>query len=200
MMKAHGFIEIFGLASAVTAMDTAVKAANVEIAGLESAKGQGLHTIKLRGEVGAVKAAVSAVLGSSLLEGKVYAHTVIARPSEEIRPMLEERKPLVEAKLNPAEDIKIIAAKGASLEEHLQAEKESGENNQMENTSDEGEKKEESVLAEKMVEASFQKEEIPSKSIPEKKPATCNLCADTACKRVKGEPHALCIHYNEKEK
>jgi microcompartment protein CcmL/EutN len=189
MMKAHGLIEILGLASAVTAMDTAVKAANVMIVGLEPAKGQGLHTIKLSGEVGAVKAAVSAVLGSSLLQGKVYAHTVIARPSDEIRPMLEEKMPQ-EEKESPKEDRKIIAAEEASLEETLKEETISGENLQAEEPIEEGEKEEASIHA----------EEPPSKSIPEKKPATCNLCADTACKRVKGEPHALCIHYNEKEK
>lgn len=199
MMKAHGFIEIFGLASAVTAMDTAVKAANVEIAGLESAKGQGLHTIKLRGEVGAVKAAVSAVLGSSLLQGKVYAHTVIARPSEEIRPMLEVNMPL-EEKTDVKKEDRNIPAKEASIEEPLKVEKESTEKNQADHSEEEGEKAEVPMKKEKREEAFSQEEEPLIKSIPEKKSATCNLCADTACKRVKGEPHALCIHYNEKEK
>lgn len=82
MKKAYGFIEMLGLASAVVAADTALKAANVELSGLESAKGAGMHTLKLRGEVSSVKAAVSSILGDPALRGKVFAHTVIARPSD----------------------------------------------------------------------------------------------------------------------
>lgn len=186
MMKAHGFLEILGLASAVVAMDTAVKAANVEIAGLEPAKGQGLHTIKLRGDVGAVKAAVSAVLGSPLLSGKVYAHTVIARPSREIRPLLEEKKPSVPEPEVPMETAEVSTESAAEPLRESQEELE--EENPMEETEEEEQEEPESLKVSSL--------EPPQ----EKKPVTCNLCGDTACKRVKGEPRALCIHYNEKEK
>lgn len=92
MKKAYGFIEMVGLASAVVAVDTALKAANVELDGLESAKGAGMHTLKISGEVSSVKAAVSSILGERSLQGKVYAHTVIARLSDGLEGMIEGSK------------------------------------------------------------------------------------------------------------
>ncbi|HSR05482.1 MAG TPA: BMC domain-containing protein [Proteiniclasticum sp.] len=89
MKKAYGFVEMIGLASAVVAADTALKAANVKLDGLEPAKGQGMHTLKLTGEVSAVQAAVSSILGNKVLQGKVYSHTVIARPSDGLELMIE---------------------------------------------------------------------------------------------------------------
>ena len=72
MKKAYGFVEMMGLASAVVAVDTALKAANVTLDGMEPAKGQGMHTLKITGEVSSVKAAVSSILGDKSLQGKVY--------------------------------------------------------------------------------------------------------------------------------
>ena len=89
MKKAYGFVEMKGLASAVVAVDTALKAANVEMEGLEPAKGQGMHTLKFNGEVSSVHAAVSSILGNRELSGKVFSHTVIARPSVGLEMMIE---------------------------------------------------------------------------------------------------------------
>lgn len=43
MKKALGFIETVGKAAAIEAMDTAVKAAEVELSGLENSRGQRPH-------------------------------------------------------------------------------------------------------------------------------------------------------------
>ena len=53
--KALGIIETYGLTSAVEAADTAVKAANVVLIGYELARGSGLTTVKVVGDVGSVK-------------------------------------------------------------------------------------------------------------------------------------------------
>ncbi|PWC19028.1 BMC domain-containing protein [Brenneria corticis] len=55
-----GLIETVGLVAAIEAADAAVKSANVNLVGYELAKGGGMVTVKLEGEVGAVNAAISA--------------------------------------------------------------------------------------------------------------------------------------------
>lgn len=55
-----GFIETFGLAACVAAADAAVKSANVKLLGYEYAKGGGMCTVKVEGNVGACRAAVAA--------------------------------------------------------------------------------------------------------------------------------------------
>ncbi|WP_281261161.1 BMC domain-containing protein [Aliiruegeria haliotis] len=77
-------IETVGLVAAVEAADAAVKAANVELVGYESAKGGGMMTVKLQGEVGAMKAAVAAGEMAASRVNRVIATKVIARPGEGI--------------------------------------------------------------------------------------------------------------------
>lgn len=76
-----GLIETLGLAAAVTAADAAVKSANVTLVGYEFAKGDGMTVVKLRGDVGAVKAAVAAAEMAAGRVGRVVATRVIARPA-----------------------------------------------------------------------------------------------------------------------
>ena len=59
MEEAMGFIETRGLVAAIEAADSMVKAANVKLVSKEYA-GSGLVTITVKGDVGAVKAAVDA--------------------------------------------------------------------------------------------------------------------------------------------
>ncbi|MFR8914271.1 MAG: BMC domain-containing protein [Oscillospiraceae bacterium] len=59
MKEALGMIETRGLIGAVEAADAMVKAANVHLIG-EQQIGSGLVTVMVRGDVGAVKAAVDA--------------------------------------------------------------------------------------------------------------------------------------------
>lgn len=58
--KSIGFIETFGLAACIAAADAAVKAGNVKLLGYEYAKGNGMCTVKVEGNVGACKAAIAA--------------------------------------------------------------------------------------------------------------------------------------------
>ena len=59
MMEALGMIETKGLVGSIEATDAMVKAANVHLIGKEHVGG-GLVTVMVRGDVGAVKAAVEA--------------------------------------------------------------------------------------------------------------------------------------------
>ena len=58
-MQALGMVECFGLVAMIEAADAMVKAANVKLVGYEKIDA-GLVTVIVRGEVGAVKAAVDA--------------------------------------------------------------------------------------------------------------------------------------------
>ena len=64
MKEALGMIETRGLIGAVEAADAMVKAANVHLIGKQQI-GSGLVTVMVRGDVGAVKAAVEAANGST---------------------------------------------------------------------------------------------------------------------------------------
>ena len=59
MLEALGMVETRGLVAAIEAADAMVKAANVTLVGTEKI-GSGLVTVMVRGDVGAVKAAVEA--------------------------------------------------------------------------------------------------------------------------------------------
>ncbi|MER1999662.1 MAG: BMC domain-containing protein, partial [Lysinibacillus sp.] len=63
MSKAMGMIETKGLIGSIEAADAMVKAANVEILKQEKIDG-GIVTVFITGDVGAVKAAVEAGVGS----------------------------------------------------------------------------------------------------------------------------------------
>lgn len=86
---ALGLIETQGLTAVLEALDTAAKAANVEVVGREKLGG-GYVTVIIKGDVAAVQAAVEAgrarVEGLSL--GKIIATHVIARPSEAVLSLL----------------------------------------------------------------------------------------------------------------
>ena len=80
---ALGLIEVVGLAAACEAADAAVKTANVELLGLEPS-GQGMVTVKIAGNVGAVTAAVEAACAAAGRLSRVYASRVIARPDSAV--------------------------------------------------------------------------------------------------------------------
>lgn len=84
---ALGLIETQGFTAVFEAIDTACKAANVEVVGKEKLGG-GYITIVIQGDVAAVKAAVQA--GSEKVEGlgKLIAAHVIARPSSSVLALL----------------------------------------------------------------------------------------------------------------
>ena len=84
---ALGLIETQGFTAVFEAIDSACKAANVEVVGKEKLGG-GYITVIVRGDVAAVKAAVEA--GKTKVEGlgKLIAAHVIPRPSEAVLGLL----------------------------------------------------------------------------------------------------------------
>jgi microcompartment protein CcmL/EutN len=84
---ALGFIETQGFTAVFEAIDTACKAASVEVVGKEKLGG-GYVTVVIQGELSAVSSAVEA--GSTKVEalGKLVAAHVIARPSEAVLKLL----------------------------------------------------------------------------------------------------------------
>jgi hypothetical protein len=84
-------VETKGLVSAIEAADAMVKAANVNLVGYEKI-GSGLVTVMVRGDVGAVKAAVEAGAVAARAVGEVVSLHVIPRPhidTERIIPTLK---------------------------------------------------------------------------------------------------------------
>lgn len=86
-MRALGLIETVGYTTAVSAADAAVKAADVEIIGIEKVIGVSGYlgvTIQLGGDVGAVQAAVDAGKTEGERVGKVISANVIARAHDDV--------------------------------------------------------------------------------------------------------------------
>ena len=81
--EALGMIECRGLVAMIEAADAAVKAANVTLVGWEKIDA-GLVTAIVRGEVGAVKAAVDAGAAAGRRVGEVVSTHVIPRPHSEV--------------------------------------------------------------------------------------------------------------------
>ena len=118
MRQALGLIEAIGLATAIEATDAAVKSANVELLGLESAKGDGMHTIKVVGDVGAVKAAVEAATAACAKGRGVFSTKVIARPADGLGPMIYKKPTTaVEKTLTPISEEKDEAVEEQPTEE-----------------------------------------------------------------------------------
>ena len=82
-MEALGMVECMGLVAMIEAADAMVKAANVRLIGYEKVDA-GLVTAIVRGEVGAVRAAVDAGAAAARRVGTVTAVHVIPRPHSEV--------------------------------------------------------------------------------------------------------------------
>lgn len=89
-MEALGMVECMGMVAMIEAADAMVKAANVRLVGYEKIDA-GLVIAIVRGEVGAVKAAVDAGAAAASRIGKVTAVHVIPRPHGEV----EEGLPVI---------------------------------------------------------------------------------------------------------
>jgi microcompartment protein CcmL/EutN len=86
-ISALGFIETQGFTAVFEAIDSACKAANVEVVGKEKLGG-GYVTVVVKGDVAAVKAAVEAGVAKVGGLGKLIAGHVIARPSAAVLSLL----------------------------------------------------------------------------------------------------------------
>jgi ethanolamine utilization protein EutM len=87
MAEALGMIECRGFSAMVEAADAMVKAAKVELVGMEKTGG-GYVTAVVRGDVAAVKAAVDAGIRGAEKVGEVVATHVIARPHTNVDTVL----------------------------------------------------------------------------------------------------------------
>ncbi|MEG2419008.1 MAG: BMC domain-containing protein [Eubacterium sp.] len=85
--EALGMIETKGLVASIEASDAMVKAANVTLIGKELVGG-GLVTVMVRGDVGAVKAAVDAGATAADKVGSLISVHVIPRPHSEVEAIL----------------------------------------------------------------------------------------------------------------
>ena len=85
--EALGMVETRGLIAAVEAADSMCKAANVTLVGTEKI-GSGLVTVMVRGDVGAVKAAVEAGAAAASRLGELVAQHVIPRPHTDVEKIL----------------------------------------------------------------------------------------------------------------
>ena len=86
-MEALGMIETRGLTASIEAADAMTKAANVTLVGTEKI-GSGLVSVIVRGDVGAVKAAVEAGAEAASRLGELVAQHVIPRPHQDVEKIL----------------------------------------------------------------------------------------------------------------
>ena len=86
-LEALGMVETRGLTAAVEAADSMLKAANVVLVGTEKI-GSGLVTVMVRGDVGAVKAAVEAGATAAKRVGELMFTHVIPRPHSDVEQII----------------------------------------------------------------------------------------------------------------
>ena len=87
-MEALGMVEVYGMVPAIEALDAAVKAANVTMVDVICVKG-GLVCTLVKGDVGAVKAAIDAAAAAAERIGTVLSIHVIPRPIDSMQSMLD---------------------------------------------------------------------------------------------------------------
>ena len=85
--EALGMIETRGLVGMIEATDAMMKAAKVRLGGYEKI-GSGLVTTMVRGDVGAVRAAVEAGAQAAQRVGELVAVHVIPRPHGDVEKIL----------------------------------------------------------------------------------------------------------------
>ena len=87
MLLALGLIETKGLVGAIEAADAMVKAANVKLIGKEKITAA-LVTVKIIGEVAAVKSAVDAGAAAAQRVGQLISAHVIPRPDDQLEEII----------------------------------------------------------------------------------------------------------------
>lgn len=167
MKNALGLIETVGMAAAIEAADAAVKSANVSLIGVELTKGDGMVTVKIEGDVGAVKAAIDAASQAALRVNKVFATKVIARPAEGLDELVysKETKGVVKAEV-------VVPSEPEPTPEPVVV-----------------------TEPEPTPEPEVEVEQTPSPDAS--RPGVCNYCEDPACPRRKGDPRDWCLHHLE---
>lgn len=87
MTEALGMIETKGMVPAIEAADAMSKAANVYLIGYRQI-GAGYVSVMVRGDVGAVKAAVDAGAAAAARVGELITQHVIPRPHVDVEKIL----------------------------------------------------------------------------------------------------------------
>ncbi|MFV0576570.1 MAG: BMC domain-containing protein [Vibrio sp.] len=222
MKQSIGLLEVKGLAMALNVSDAMVKAANVTLQGIETAKGGGWMTIKVLGDVASVQAAVDT--GRAVAQDGYVNHVVLARPADlvwehmnaqsekreaekraaakkaaakkEAEKKQAEKKAAPKAEDKPQAVVKdqiVAKADAAPKAEVVKAEAAKAETAKVETPKTEAKKSEAYQPKDKQPE--IKKTAVKQ----EAKQATCNLCNDPLCSRVKGEAKTVCMHYKSKK-
>lgn len=108
MRNSIGLIEVEGLVGALEAADAAAKSANVSLVGMETAKGSGMITVKIEGEVAAVAAGVEAGAMAASRLTKVVSKHVIPRPNIETYKLIDTYVEKKEVKTEVAENVEEV--------------------------------------------------------------------------------------------
>ncbi|MBN2725450.1 MAG: BMC domain-containing protein [Deltaproteobacteria bacterium] len=87
LKEALGMIETMGMVGAIEAADAMVKSARVTLVGKELVGG-GYVTVMVRGDVGAVKAAIEAGSVAAKKVGQLVSVHVIPRPDDQVEGIL----------------------------------------------------------------------------------------------------------------
>ncbi|MDK0615938.1 BMC domain-containing protein [Clostridium perfringens] len=124
MGKALGLIEFIGYVPAICAADTALKAASVDLIGIEKVTG-GIVTVKITGDVDAVQAAVESAENYASRIGSLRSAHVIPRLDDEVENLLMNSKSSEEDIKEVCEEIReeiteTIIEETESKEESLQ--------------------------------------------------------------------------------
>jgi|GEM_PF-1326298 len=84
-----GTIEVYGLPAALEAADAACKSADVTLIGYEATDGLGMVCVKIEGQVSAVQSAIAAARAAAGQVTRVFATSVIPRPSDQLTPVVD---------------------------------------------------------------------------------------------------------------
>ncbi len=142
-----GLIETVGLAAAIEAADAAIKSANVELVGYELSKGGGMITVKLKGDVGAINAAVSAGVAAANKMGQIWAYRVIPRTAKGIESIIHSTETITDTTLpaTKSDDSHTKSEPDTTVSENKTAENNIYENNTSENAVSESSNPEEKI-------------------------------------------------------
>lgn len=207
---AIGIIETRGMAAAIEAGDAAVKAANVRLMGYELSKGGGWVTVKITGDVGAVKAAVAAGSAAAEKVNKVIGTLVLPRPHVDIKGVFHSPDNVCpkEDTVNPVDHyIHPVSERSDVTPTMLPEDGFDSVTVEQEKHLDPSTYECSIVPAEppdedKSAELAFSDEIGDEEYFDERKKPNdlvCNICHDENCPRVKGEPRNLCIHFKSSE-
>lgn len=202
---ALGLIEVIGLTAALEAADTCLKSSNVQLIGYEKVT-SGLVTVKIQGDVGAVKAAISAAEMNVRKVGTVLSTLVIPRPAEGIVSFINSPNAFTTSNEEMFTEVDMAPIiEQVVIEEQGELTVDKGEQSVQEFTTlypqeaIEKTKKMQQLGNNKHTNLEFiETEELKVEQQSEgpfEKEIRCNLCHDPNCMREKGQPRNQCIHY-----